>query len=189
MRFLWYRNENEVTSENISQSKICDYRICRVLLVVTSSLFLITSTIKKHVITCNNEDPKFVEQFLRLLHVDDLNSGSENIHGCYNFYNKVKARLDQASFNLWKFQPNLSDLEYLINGEINHNSNLTKVFGLIWEMQKHNITFSFINFVALIYPCPTKIFKQLLSFIASAYNPFGLINPFAFQLKALFNCV
>ena len=125
VRFLCYENENEITSENISQSKICDYRICRVLFGVTSSPFLLTFTINKYLRTYNNEDPKFVEQFLRSLHVDNLNSGSGNIHDCYNFYNKVKSRLDQASFNLRKFQSNSS--EYLINGEINHNSVVTKV--------------------------------------------------------------
>ena len=117
-----------------------------------------------------------------MLHVGDLNSGSENIHDCYNFYNKAKARSDQASSNLLKFQSNSSDLEYLINGEINHNSIVTKVSELIWEKQKDNITFSFENLIALIYPCPTK--RQLLSFIASIYDPFGLINPFTFLFKS-----
>ena len=65
VRFLWCENENEITSENISQYKICDYRSCRVLLGVTSSSFLLTSAINKHMKTYNNEDPKFVEQFLR----------------------------------------------------------------------------------------------------------------------------
>ena len=31
VRFLWYENEDEITSKNILQSKICDYRICCVL--------------------------------------------------------------------------------------------------------------------------------------------------------------
>ena len=37
VQLLWCKNKNEITSENISQSKICDYRICRVLFGVTSS--------------------------------------------------------------------------------------------------------------------------------------------------------
>ena len=151
---------------------------------MTSSLFLLTPIIHKHIKTYSNEDPKFVVQFLRSLHVDDLNSGSENIHDCYNFCNKAKAKLDQASFNLRKFQSNSSDLEYLINGEINHNSNVTKMLGLISDKHKDNITFLFKYLVALIYPCPTK--RQLLSFIASVYDPLGLINPFVFCLKVLF---
>lgn len=86
-----------------SQFRMCNYRICRVLFGVTSSPFLVTTAFKKHVETCNNEDSKFVEQFLRKLHIGDLNSGSENIQECYIFCNKAKARLKQASFNLWKF--------------------------------------------------------------------------------------
>ena len=123
---------------------MCDYRICRVLFGVTSSSFLLTSTINKHIKSYNNEDLKFVEQFSKSLHVDHLNSGNKNIHDCYIFYNKVKARLDQASFNLRKFLSNLSDLEYLINGEVNHNSVGNKVLGLLWEKYKDNITFSII---------------------------------------------
>ena len=149
---MWHENENEIVSENISQSKTCEYCICRVLFDVTSSPFLQTSTINKHIKTYNNEDPTF----LRSLHVDDLNIGSENTHDCYNFYNKAMARLDQASFNLRKLKLNSFDLEYLSNGEINRNSIVTKVLGLMWEKQKDNFTFSFKNLVALIYPCPTK---------------------------------
>ena len=146
---------------------------------MTSSPFLLTSTINKHIKSYNNEDPK------GSLQVDDLNSGSENIHDCYNFYNKAKARLDQASFNLRNFQSNSSDLEYLIDGKINHNSIATKVLGLIWEKQKDNITFSFKNVVALICLCPTK--RQ--GFIASVYDPLCLINPFVFRLKVLLQMV
>ena len=135
-----------------------------------------------HIKTYNNEDPKFIEQFLTSLHVDDLNSGSENIHDCYNL--QAKTRLDQSSFNLRKFQLNSSDLKYMINGEVNHNSIVTKVLGLIWKKHKDNITFSFKNLVALVCPRPTQ--RQLLSFIASIYDPFGLINPFIFRLKVLF---
>ena len=32
-------------------------------------------------------DPEFVKQFLRSLHVDDLNSVSKNIQDWHNFYN------------------------------------------------------------------------------------------------------
>ena len=126
-----------------------------------------------------------VEQFLRSLHVDDLNSASKNIHDCYNFYNKAKARLDKALFNLQKFQSNSPDLEYLINGEINHNSIVTKVLGLIWENQKDTFTFLVRNLVALIYPCLTK--RLLLSFIVSVCNPLGLVNPFVLRLKVFFS--
>ena len=64
---------------------------------------------------------------------------------------------------------------------------MTKVLGLIWEKQKDNITFSFKNLVALIYQHPTK--RQLLSFIASVYDHLGLINPFVFRFKVLFQMV
>ena len=113
---------------------------------------------------------------LRSLHVDDLDSGSKNNQKCYNFYNKAKARLIQASFNLQNFQSNSCDLEYLINSEINHNSVVTKVLRLKWEKQKDNIKFLFKNLVAFIYLCPTK--RQPLTSIAPVYHSLDLINPY-----------
>ena len=79
------------------------------MLGVRSSPFWLTSAFNKHIETYNNEDSKFVEWFLRSLHVDNLGSGSQNIQDCYNFNNKAKARLKQASFNLL-FLSNLCDL-------------------------------------------------------------------------------
>ena len=58
---------------------------------------------------------------------------------------------------------------------------------MIWEKQKDNITFLPKNSMALIYQCATK--RQLLSFIASAYDPLGLINSFVFRLIVLFQTV
>ena len=84
------------------------YVIYRALFGVRSSHFLLTTTINNHIKPFNNEGPKFVEQTLRLLHVNDLNSGRENILDYCNFYNKSKVRLNQASINLQKFQSNLN---------------------------------------------------------------------------------
>ena len=56
--FCGTKMKMKLLSEYISQSKICDDRICRVLLRVTSSPFLLTSTINKHTKPSNNKDPK-----------------------------------------------------------------------------------------------------------------------------------
>ena len=75
----------------------------------------------------------------------------------------------------------------IIFGEVNHNSIVTKVLGLIWDKHKDNLTFAFQNLLALICPCPTK--TQLLSFIASINDALGLVNPFIFRLTILFQMV
>ena len=46
---------------------------------MTWSPFLVTWIINKYEESYNNKDPELVEQFLRKLHVDDLNSEIENI--------------------------------------------------------------------------------------------------------------
>ena len=66
------------------------------MLGVRSSPSILTSNINKHIETYDNEDLKFVEQFLGSLYVNDFGSGSQNAQDCYNFNNKAKARLKQA---------------------------------------------------------------------------------------------
>ena len=61
-------------------------------------------------------DPYFTENFLKSLHVEDLNKRTNNVQEGYSFSTKAKNVLSQVSFNLRKFQSNLTDLETLLNG-------------------------------------------------------------------------
>ena len=98
--------------------------------------------------------------------------------------------LSQASFNLRKFPSNSTDLETLVLGYENDIAQENvKVLGILWNKKSDEIIFNFEKHLKLTKDIPTK--RDLLSLSVSIYDPLGLLNPFVFQLKVLFqkNCV
>ena len=159
---------------------------CRVLFGVTSSPFLLTGTLIKHTISYENIDPTFVVKFLADLPIDDLNSGADSEKDAYKFFMNCKSKLAEASFNLRKFQSNSRSLELLVDDPdtVNHQSDKTKVLGVLWDKNADNIVFNFDDLLSSTKLVPTK--RELLRFIASIFDPLGLINHFVFRLKLLF---
>jgi len=85
-------------------------RFTRVVFEVCSSPFLLKATLKHHIERYKNEDPEFVDQFLRSIYVDDLSSGAADNNTAYELYLKCKLRLPEGGFNLRKFMSNSSQL-------------------------------------------------------------------------------
>ena len=185
VRFIWFRDLENLTVDNINNAELAIYRICRVLFGVTSSPFLLTGTLVEHA-NMYNHDPQFVEKFLKSLHVDDLNSGGESKEEVLKFYTKCKERLAKASFNLRKFESNSSELEKFIN-PTESPTTTTKVLGIVWHKINDTFNFNFQSLKQLVHEHPTK--RQLIKFIASIYDPLGLLNPFIVKLKILFQKV
>ena len=111
VRFIWFKDPYNVTTENILTAETCAYRINRVLFGLTCSPFLLTSVLRKLIDSYRSIDPDFVDQFINSLHVDDLNSGANSDTEAYEFYQKCKDRLADASFTLRKFQSNSRNLD------------------------------------------------------------------------------
>ena len=69
LRFLWFDDVKKESPE------VVVLRFARVVFGVTSSPFLLNATVKHHVERYEEEDPEFVETFLRSIYVDDLSTG------------------------------------------------------------------------------------------------------------------
>ena len=74
-------------------------RLTRVVFGVCSSSFLLNATLKHHIERYKNEDPEFVDHFLRSVYVDDLSSDAADNNPAYELYLK----LAEGGFNLRKF--------------------------------------------------------------------------------------
>ena len=85
MRFLWFENINDIDFENFENNQLLEYRLCRVLFGVTSSSFLLSATLRKHILKYILKRPEFIEKLLESLHVDDLISGANTIKEVYDF--------------------------------------------------------------------------------------------------------
>ena len=111
VRFLWYDDIENLHFNMLSNAKLATFRLCRVLFGVTSSPFLLNGTLKLHVEKYLNSYPSNVLKLLQSLHVDDLNSCTDEVNDGINFYRWCKSILKEGGFNLRKFESNSKVLE------------------------------------------------------------------------------
>lgn len=89
--------------------------------------------------------------------------------------------------NFWSYSRELEDMVSNVFPSNTSSISRTKVLGVTWDKKKVNIVFTLKDLFHLTKSTPTKI--EVLSFIASIYDPLGLINPFFMKLKVLFQNV
>ena len=62
VRFLWFQEPGSIASENFENNELTEFRFCRVLFGVTSSLFLLFATIIYHMIKYSTVDKEVVNK-------------------------------------------------------------------------------------------------------------------------------
>ena len=184
LRFLWFSDPQNIDFENFEKNELCTYRMCRVLFGATSSPFLLRGTLMKHLEQYQNDDPKFVQQMLDSLHVDDLISGGSSESEVISTFNKVKSQLADGSFKLHKFNSNSKLAEQVCNVHNDDSKEDIKVLGVHWNKKSDVLSF-----------CPSDLSKKsflpvtkrsVMHVIASLYDPLGIINPITVPLKCFF---
>ena len=96
LRFLWIDDpDNEHPNIGVKHFN-------RVVFGVTSSPFLLNTTIRHHVTKYEAYHPQFVSDFLASLYVDDLKSGKDSVPEALELYKKARSRMKKAGFNLRK---------------------------------------------------------------------------------------
>ena len=149
-----------------------------------------------------NIDPEFARKVKKHFYVDDLNSGAQSTKKG----RKVKNRFSKASFNIRKWRTNDPELRKLIHdcencGVVNierhvnsevpkylnivNSFNNEKVLGPYWDHQKDVISLKICEiFKEAVNIIPTK--RNILSIIASVYDPIGYLQLLVIMLKILF---
>ena len=90
LRFLWVDNP---LSDN---PKIFVYRFARVVFGVSSSPYLLNSTIQHHFKQYLSQQPNIVEMLLKSFYVDDLICGGSDDKEAYSHYMFAKSVLNHA---------------------------------------------------------------------------------------------
>ena len=185
--FIWFKDVNNIDFECFENNPLVDYRFCRVLFGVTSSPFLLAATLNNHISKYENIDPLFVSKLLNSLHVDDINTGCNNVNQGLEFYKKAKHCLQKGGFNLRKFKSNCKELEKLVYEKFPDDetySSENKVLGILWDKQSDQLIFDFNDIRSKFIEKPTK--RSIIQSLASIYDPLGLIAPFIVKMKILF---
>ena len=98
--FLWVDDARD------SNSNVDLYRFCRVLFGLNASRFLLNGTIRHHLATSAEADPKFVEKMVDSFYVDGLVSGDSTTDKAHDVCNKARARMANGGFRLRKWKTN-----------------------------------------------------------------------------------
>ncbi len=198
LRFLWV---NDILNDD---REVIIYRFCRVVFGLNSSPFLLNATLRHHVSKYNDLDPEFVLKVLESFYVDDLVSGEKSEEQALELYQKTKCRMAEGGFNLRKWLTNSKTLSEKIDEEerrvdkeecndINDReetetyaklslgikgsySKCHKVLGQAWDNYKDEFKFEIFKIGEKAKMLsPTK--RNLLSVLASLFDPLGIISP------------
>ena len=188
LRFLRMKNISE-------KDKIVLYRFLRVAFGVTSSPFLLGTTIKSQLTKYIVSQIAVValKKLLRDMYVDDVATSFRTMEEGLEFYFESKKCLKEDGFELRKWNSNNKELMDKIYVEENENSyehgknclGLRKVLGINWDIEKDLFVFDFDEIVQLAKDLKfTK--RNLLKINATLFDPLGLISPITLQGKLLF---
>ena len=109
LRFLW------IDDINSTDPRLVFLRFCRVVFGLNCSPFLLGGTLHHHITNFEFDDPKFAEELLKSIYVDDLINGGENQQRALKVYELSKACLEKGGFNLRKWRTSDPELQSLID--------------------------------------------------------------------------
>ena len=103
LRFLWVDDIAKDTPD------VCALRFSRVVFGVSSSPFLLNTTIKYHLQQSQDTHPDLVPKLIQSTYVDDIITGANSDDECYHLYKT------NEGFNLRKFLTNSCRLQQRID--------------------------------------------------------------------------
>jgi len=170
---------------------------------VSSSPYLLNSTIQHHLKQYSSSHPELVTKLLEFFYVDDLVCGGNNEKEAYEHYTFAKEALSQASFNLRKFATSSRTLREANSHQArySHVSDITyvdatlspdqptlpaehKVLGVRWNVQSDQLIFELSTIAETTTTLvPTK--RKVISLIGCFYDPLGFLSPITIRFKVL----
>lgn len=182
LRFLWFNTEDDMGFIVLKMN--------RVTFGVTSSPFILASTIKHHIKKYEKEFPDVVYMLNNFLYVDDVYYGADTDDEVFSLSSNAVKIFKDASMNLRKFQTNSENLKNMwanngfITEERKSNEGPLKALGIIWNPEEDNLMLDIKEILNNL--TESKITKRLvLSTIAKIYDPVGFISPFVIRIKFL----
>ena len=143
------------------------YWFCRVVFGLNASPFLFNGTLRHHLATFADMDPRFVRKMIEGFYVDDLVTGESTTAEACSLYEKAKGRMASGGFKWRKWRTNdsklrekIQSIEASVTGqerisrleeEETYNAKSTlqaqegpkgqKVLGLAWNCETDSIQF------------------------------------------------
>ena len=204
LRFLWV---DDVRQKSWS---VVVYRFCRVVFGLNASPFLLNGTLRHHLATFTDVDPRFVRKMIEGFYVDDLVTGENTTAEACSLYDKAKGRMASGGFKLRKWRTNDTKLREKIQAnetsgtvqervsrleEVETYAKSTlqahdgpkgqKVLGLGWNCETDTIQFDLSHVASKAEGLQTTK-RNVLRLLTGLFDPLGIISPVVVSMKILF---
>lgn len=179
------------------------YRMTRVTFGIISSPFMAICTKREHARLHLDAFPNSSAEILRNTYVDDLVTGTVEVHEAIQLQQRSKELMKLGGFNLTMWSSNSPEViraipeedraaKSLVNLENDSQKvNLTKALGLHWNPNEDTLVFKlelggFSTSSGRNAEMSSHTKREVLSRAAKVYDPLGFITPFTVQAKILF---
>ncbi|XP_055303154.1 uncharacterized protein LOC129568854, partial [Sitodiplosis mosellana] len=165
-----------------SDENIKTYKLTTVTFGVAPSPFLAIRTLREIASVVENEFPNAAQSIRDCFYVDDHVGGVDTVEQAVELYNQLKTVFDRFGFNLRKFVSNSSEfLNKIPNSEKEEVNSVKKVLGVTWQPKTDELTFK----IPFELESKPKTKRQLLSEIATLYDPMGYLAPIVVKAKLI----
>ncbi|XP_072384547.1 uncharacterized protein [Diabrotica undecimpunctata] len=155
---------------------------------LNNSGFLSTRCLKELAQKHSDKFPLASDALLNCCYIDDVLYGCNDFETLFEIHRQLTECLNLACFSLHKWCANspefLAGISHISNEAsyvINPENNTNKILGLCWN--SHSDHFSVLVPKVTVKDTYTK--REVLSLIASIYDPIGLINPVVVSAKLI----
>ena len=186
LRFLWIQDIEKEDPEIVIK------RFTSVVFGLTSSPFLLGATLNHHMRKYEDINPKFIDQFLNDLYMDDNITGFDDLIIGFDYYLYVKTLMKEGGFIVRKWLSNCQELSKKIKGYeqeyFNEDSveEYNKVLGISWTAENDMLSFDLAQILRESLKAVVITKRNVLKTVSSIYDPLGLLSPAVVSLKMLF---
>ena len=161
------------------------YKYQRVPFGLTSSPFLLMATLRHHFDKFNDTYP-VANQIKDKIYMDDLILSLSNPENALKLYDEAINLMSLASMQLRKWNSNSIEIRNYFQKQMSEDlPEEQKVLGLIWDVLDDDLSCVVEPILKIaISTQPTK--RNILSVVASLFDPLGFLSPFTLPAKLIF---
>ena len=167
-------------------------RFTRLMFGLSLSPFVLEGTIKHHSERYEKGQPETVMDLKQNMYVDGVIEEGDNMESAKKFKEKIAKMFNGAGFKLHKWHSNVAELEEeegvsqietdktYAKQQLSKGDTKATIFGISWNKQDDQLEVKFPQ-------RHTEVTKRaVLQYLASAYDPIGLISPTIVRGKMIF---
>ena len=185
LRFLWVSDP----FQDNPLVRIMRFNVVCFGVICICSMSILDETVRQHLEKVKDMYPYFVKIIRESMYIDDFSGGEKSRERCLDLYHHVKKIFQEANMNIRKWMSNNKDVQEEIDkleGTLVPNTDeITKILGISWNTSEDEFEFDLSSITEkVVCKSPTK--RDLLSVIASVFDPLGMLSPITVKLKMLF---